>query len=300
MSSDSRAQGLIGHIGMIASRSDVKGEDAGRLYVLREPAGMLTTLIGSDVPLSAWLARGLSSPTNGITCPPRDIYIADRCVVPVSQISELELEVLISAQNQREFDAAVAETQESMGDSENSEAEMDAMIERAARQFFMQFSLGVAAVSVTLREIGFSLAEHRGSSLVWLLEDAGLALHLNFSAFLRPLSLLSTLADPFLSTFPSPLLFPPLLPCSSLCSLFPFGRCGDAGCRHAERERRLGRRSLNLGPPWGPTRITIRCVSSWRCVAISLHVAQRIRYVNRTQSSGLRQLACQTDQQSLF
>ena len=181
MSSDSRIQGLIGHIGMIASRSDVKGEDAGRLYVLREPAGMLTTLIGSDVPLSAWLARGLSSPTNGITCPPRDIYIADRCLVPVSQISELELEVLISAQNQRDFDAAVAETQESMGDSENSEAEMDAMIERAARQFFMQFSLRVAAVPVTLREIGFSLAEHRGRSLVWSLEDAGLALHLEAS-----------------------------------------------------------------------------------------------------------------------
>ena len=181
MSSDSRAQGLIGHIGMIASRSDVEGEDAGRLYVLREPAGMLTTLIGSDVPLSAWLARALSSPTTGTTSPPRDIYIADRCLVPVSQISELELEVLISAQNQREFDAAVAETQESMGDSENSEAEMDAMIERAARQFFMQFSLRVAAVPVTLREIGFSLAEERGRSLVWLLEDAGLALHLKAS-----------------------------------------------------------------------------------------------------------------------
>ena len=172
---------MIGHIGMIASRSDVEGEDAGRLYVLREPAGMLTTLIGSDVPLSAWLARALASPTTGITSPPRDIYIADRCLVPVSQISELELEALISTQNQREFDAAVAETQESMGDSENSEAEMDAMIERAARQFFMQFSLRVAAVPVTLREIGFSLAEERGRSLVWLLEDAGLALHLKAS-----------------------------------------------------------------------------------------------------------------------
>ena len=181
MSSDSRPQGLIGHIGMIASRSDVEGEDAGRLYVLREPAGMLTTLIGSDVPLSAWHARALASPTTGTTSPPRDIYIADRCLVPVSQISELELEALISTQNQREFDAAVAETQESMGDSENSEAEMDAMIERAARQFFMQFSLRVAAVPVTLREIGFSLAEERGRSLVWSLEDAGLALHLKAS-----------------------------------------------------------------------------------------------------------------------
>jgi hypothetical protein len=181
MSSQSKPLGLIGHIGMIALRSDAEGEASGQLYVLREPAGMLTTLVGSEVPLSAWHARALASPTTGTTSPPRDIYIADRCLVPVSQMSELELEALISTQDQREFDAAVAETQESMVDSESSEAEMDAMIERAARQFFIGFSLRVAAVPVTLREIGFPHAKESGRSLVWLLEDAGLTLLLKAS-----------------------------------------------------------------------------------------------------------------------
>lgn len=173
--------GLIGYVGMIASRSDAEGEASGQLYVLREPAGLLTTLIGSDVPLYAWLARALASPSTGITGPSRDVYIADHCLVPVSQISEVELEGLISTQDLREFDAAVAETQEAMLDIENSEAEMDAMIERVARQFFIGFSLRVAAVPVILREIGFSHAKEFGHSLAWLLEDAGLALHLKAS-----------------------------------------------------------------------------------------------------------------------
>lgn len=46
-----------GRIGMVAVLKRVRECDLGKLVVLREPAGFLTSLIGSAKPVFAWLAH---------------------------------------------------------------------------------------------------------------------------------------------------------------------------------------------------------------------------------------------------
>jgi hypothetical protein len=156
-----------GRIGMVAVLKRVRECDLGKLVVLREPAGFLTSLIGSAKPVFAWLVQSLGEPIDCAGKASHAIYVADACLSPVAEMSEAELQGVISSQNQENFDQALIEAGNILGEHEITEDELDVLLEQACEQALVQRTLRIVATPVALHEIGFKSAMNGGSELQW-------------------------------------------------------------------------------------------------------------------------------------
>lgn len=157
----------IGHVGMVALLKRVKESETGRVVVLREPAGWVTSLVGSERPVFAWLAMTLGEPMVMNAKPARDIYVADACLIPMSSVSESEIEALVRTQTRQDFDDAKDDLVRCLNAEDMDEAEFEEFLEKAARQIFIEKALEIVATSVALREIGFKQTQADGETLRW-------------------------------------------------------------------------------------------------------------------------------------
>lgn len=70
---------------------------------------MVSTLVGSEKPVFAWLVIALGEQIHVNGRASRHLYVPDACLTPVSQVSEEELETLSKLTNDADFDAALAD-----------------------------------------------------------------------------------------------------------------------------------------------------------------------------------------------
>lgn len=173
--------GAVGKPGMLAMLQRVQGIEDGKMAAVRTPVGFVTSLVGSLRPVFAWqvLLLGEPVPINGKPC--REVIVADRCLRPVSQITQAELEVLAKMQAQVDFDAALQDLGRIIGaQPASSGPELDAMIEKAAQQVGIQRALEVVPIAAALAEVGFKPAPPpNGESLVWTGVHEGTEIEMN-------------------------------------------------------------------------------------------------------------------------
>lgn len=170
-------ENTIGRVGMVVALKRVGESDIGKLVVLREPAGMVTSLVGSNKPVFAWLAQALGEPIDCHGKQSRSIYVADRCLIPISEMTDSDIEIISRSQAQVDFDSALQELKELIGRNDITPEELDHFVDKAGAQFFIERSLEVVAVPVALREIGFYPAPESENSLVWTGIHEGMELH---------------------------------------------------------------------------------------------------------------------------
>jgi hypothetical protein len=170
-------ENTIGRVGMVAALKRVGDSDIGKLVVLREPAGMVTSLVGSSKPVFAWLAQSLGEPVDCHGKQSRSIYVADRCLMPISEMSESDIEIISRSQAQADFDSALQEMKELIGRNDITPEELEHFVDKAGAQFFIERALEVVAVPVALREIGFYPSPESEDSLVWTGIHEGMELH---------------------------------------------------------------------------------------------------------------------------
>jgi len=138
----------------------------------------VTSLVGSDKPVFAWLALSLGAP---IVCngkQSRSIYVADRCLIPISEMTETEIEIISRSQADGDFDAALADLKKIIGDQNISPEELDSFVSKAGAHFNISRALEVVAVPVAFREIGFIPSAESEEVLLWTGIHAGIELHL--------------------------------------------------------------------------------------------------------------------------
>jgi len=177
MSSVPIPENTIGRIGMVAALKRVGDSDIGKLVVLREPAGMVTTLVGSSKPVFAWLAQALGEPIDCHGKQSRSIYVADRCLIPLSEMSDADIEIISRSQAQADFDSALHELKAIIDRNDITHEELAHFVDKAGAQFFIERALEVVSVAVALREIGFYPSPESDESLVWTGIHEGMELH---------------------------------------------------------------------------------------------------------------------------
>lgn len=170
-------ENTIGRVGMVAALKRVGATDIGKMVVLREPAGMVTSLVGSDKPVFAWLAQALGEPIDCRGKQSRSIYVADRCLMPISDMTDADIEIISRSQAQADIDSALQELKELIDRDGITSEELDHFVDRAGAQFFIERALEVVAVPVALREIGFYSSPESEESLVWTGIHEGMELH---------------------------------------------------------------------------------------------------------------------------
>lgn len=170
-------ENTIGRVGMVAALKRVGESDIGKLVVLREPAGMVTSLVGSNKPVFAWLAQALGDPIDCHGKQSRSIYVADRCLIPISEMTDADIELISRSQAQADIDAALQELKEIIDRNDITAEELDHFVDKAGAQFFIERALEVVAVPVALREIGFYPSPESEESLVWTGIHEGMELH---------------------------------------------------------------------------------------------------------------------------
>lgn len=170
-------ENTIGRVGMVAALKRVGESDIGKLVVLREPAGMVTSLVGSNKPVFAWLAQALGEPIYCHGKQSRSIYVADRCLIPISEMTDADVELISRSQAQADFDSALDELKKLIGRNDISHEELDHFVDKAGAQFFIERALEVVAVPVALREVGFYPTPESDGALVWTGMYEGIELH---------------------------------------------------------------------------------------------------------------------------
>ena len=168
-----------GRVGMVAALKRVRECDLGKLVVLREPAGFVTSLVGSTRPVFAWLAHALGEPIDCAGKASHAIYVADACLSPVAEMSEAELQEIISGHNQETFDQALIEAQQILGANEITETELDVLLHKVCEQVFLQKALEIVSTPIALQEIGFKSVVIGGSELQWTGIHEGVELRLS-------------------------------------------------------------------------------------------------------------------------
>lgn len=169
----------IGRVGMVAALKRVGEADIGKLVFLRQPAGLVTSLVGSDKPIFAWLALALGEP---IVChgkASRDIYVADRCLIPLSEMSEAEIETVSRAMADADFNAALGDLRKILKAHDYSAEELEGFVDKAGTQFAIHRALEVVAVPVALKEIGFWPTSNAGETFLWVGLHNGVELHVD-------------------------------------------------------------------------------------------------------------------------
>ncbi len=170
-------ENTIGRVGMVAALKRVGESDIGKLVVLREPAGMVTSLVGSNKPVFAWLAQALGEPIDCHGKQSRSIYVADRCLIPISKMTDADIEIISRSQAQADFDSALQDLKEIIDRNDITPEELEHFVDKAGAQFFIERALEVVAVPVALREIGFYPSPESEDSLVWTGIHEGMELH---------------------------------------------------------------------------------------------------------------------------
>lgn len=160
-------ENAIGRVGMVAALKRVRESDLGKLVVLREPAGFVTTLIGSVKPKFAWLAQALGEPIDCAGQASRTIYVADACLTPLAEMSEPEFSQIISGQYRKDFNQALIEARDILGQHQMSDDELDVLLRKAGEEVFLQKSLEVVATPISLGEIGFKSIATGSTELQW-------------------------------------------------------------------------------------------------------------------------------------
>lgn len=170
-------ENTIGRVGMVAALKRVKEPDVGKLVVLRQPAGMVTSLVGSKKPVFAWLAQALGEPIDCHGKQSRSVYVADRCLIPISEMTDANIELISRSQAQADFDTALQEMKVLIDRNDITTEELGHFVDKAGAQFFIERALEVVAVPVALREIGFYPSPETEDSLVWTGIHEGMELH---------------------------------------------------------------------------------------------------------------------------
>ncbi|WP_283744275.1 hypothetical protein [Sideroxydans sp. CL21] len=170
-------ENAVGHVGMVAALKRVNEADVGKLVALREPVGFVTTLVGSDKPVFAWLALPLGEPIDCNGKKSRSVYVADRCLIPISDMTDDEVETISRSQADSDFKAALAEMKEILEKCEIKPGELGRFVDKAAAEFSISRVLEVVAVPVALREIGFYPSPQSDEVLLWTGIHAGMELH---------------------------------------------------------------------------------------------------------------------------
>lgn len=141
---------------------------------------MVTSLVGSNKPVFAWLAQALGEPIDCHGKQSRSIYVADRCLIPISEMTDSDIEIISRSQAQADFDSALQEMKELIDRSDITPEELGHFVDKAGAQFFIERALEVVAVPVALREIGFypsPESPESDESLVWTGIHEGMELH---------------------------------------------------------------------------------------------------------------------------
>jgi hypothetical protein len=170
-----------GRVGMVAVLKRVRECDVGKLVVLREPAGYVTSLIGSVKPVFAWLAQALGEPIDCAGKASRTIYVADACLSPVAEMSESEFQEIISGQYRKDFDQALIEARNILDAHHISDDELDVLLQKAGEQVFLQKALEIVVTPIALHEIGFKSASASGRELHWTGIHEGVELRVSAS-----------------------------------------------------------------------------------------------------------------------
>lgn len=156
-----------GHVGLVALLDHVPAPSKGRLVVLREPAGHLTTLVGSKTPVFSWLVHSLGSPLPCKDKASRDGYVPDRCLVPVSSMTPARVKRLVRDDALADFEAAMADLGKILKASTMTREEFELRLDAAARQFAFERCLDVVPIVTVLQEIGFRRDRPDGETLAW-------------------------------------------------------------------------------------------------------------------------------------
>lgn len=167
----------IGRVGMVAALKRVNEADIGKLVVLREPAGMVTSLVGSDKPVFAWFAQALGEPIDCNDRPSRSIFIADACLIPISSMADADIENVYQAQVESDIDAALQDLKKIDFEDGITSEEFDELLKKAFDQASIERALEIVPIPVALREIGFNSSSETDDSLMWTGLQAGSELH---------------------------------------------------------------------------------------------------------------------------
>ncbi len=162
-------ENAAGRVGLVASLNRVNERDIGKLVVVKEPAGFVTSLVGSTKPVFAWLVQVLGKPIDVYGKESRNIYVADPCLVPFGEIPEDEIEKISRAQVQEDIDAALQELKVLFKWDDVTNNELEQLLNQTGEQFFLERALEVVPVSTALREIGFrsSFDQFSNDALAW-------------------------------------------------------------------------------------------------------------------------------------
>ncbi len=157
-------ENAIGKVGMVAMLRRLGDEHQGKLVAVRVPVGFISTLTPSGSKTFAWQVLVLGDPVivNGKSS--REIVVADRCLVPVSQIEPEDVNKLAIAKAELEFDLALAELRRYLAAHPMSPGELDLQVDRCAEQFEIQHALSVVSVAVVLEELGFRVTSQEAES----------------------------------------------------------------------------------------------------------------------------------------
>lgn len=162
-------ENLVGKVGMVAMLQRLSPEDDGKWVAVRRPVGTVTSLVGSKFPVFAWEVLVLGEPVQINRKPCREIYVADRCLKPVCEISAAKVESFVKARAQQDFDDALNELKQYLKDTTLTPAEFEGFVDKAGNQFGIERALENVPTAVVLDEIGFKLRENSGwpKNLCW-------------------------------------------------------------------------------------------------------------------------------------
>jgi hypothetical protein len=173
--------GAVGRVGLVAALKGVPEADLGKLVVVREPAGVVTALVGSATPIFAWRVQTLGSPIKIRGRLGRYLYVADRCLMPVGDMTAAEIAFLCESQAQDDLDSVWKDLDLIMARDPPSAETLQRAIHGAAECLAIRLALEVMPVSAVLQETGF-VPEHGGEALQWTGIHQGTELHLFASA----------------------------------------------------------------------------------------------------------------------
>lgn len=157
----------VGYMGLVAALKRVREEDCGKLVVVREPAGFVTDLIGAKKPTFAWLVQAMGEPINCRGKLSRTVYVADSCLIPLTELYPDEVERLAKAQAEADFKAALDDLKQIMAENDLTAEDIEDAMLKAADRAANQQALEVVPVAQALKEVGFWPAIPEGDTLKW-------------------------------------------------------------------------------------------------------------------------------------
>lgn len=159
---------------MVAMLRLVRPEDDGKWVAVRRPVGLVTSLVGSKTPVFAWEVIVLGDPVQINQKPCREIFVADRCLKPVCDISADEVERIFKARAQQDFDEAINDLKKILSATTMTPEELEGYIEKAGNQLGVERALEKVPTSVALTEVGFQRNQSVDEWLDWVAVNEGM------------------------------------------------------------------------------------------------------------------------------